>query len=67
MIEVVVLLKNTTLNALSEHSVKMNGPVVRVGETESLVALDAQVVQALLVKARPEDTRLDDVILRLAL
>ncbi len=63
----VVLLKKSTLHALSEHAVTEMGPVVEINETEALVMLSAEVVTRLIALARPEDERIDDVITRLAL
>ncbi len=63
----VVLLKKSTLHALSEHAVTEMGPVVEINETEALVMLSAEVVAHLITLAKPEDERIDDVITRLAL
>ncbi len=63
----VVLLKKSTLHALSEHAVTEMGPVVEINQTEALVMLSAEVVTRLIALARPEDERIDDVITRLAL
>jgi len=63
----VVLLKKSTLHALSEHAVTEMGPVVEINQTEALVMLSAEVVAHLITLAKPEDERIDDVITRLAL
>ncbi len=63
----VVLLKKSTLHALSEHAVTEMGPVVEINETEALVMLSDEVITRLIALAKPEDERLDDVITRLAL
>ncbi len=63
----VVLLKKSTLHALSEHAVTEMGPAVEINQTEALVMLSAEVVTRLIALARPEDERIDDVITRLAL
>lgn len=63
----VVLLKKSTLHALSEHAVTEMGPVVELSETEALVMLSAEVITRLITLAKPEDERIDDVITRLAL
>lgn len=63
----VVLLKKSTLHALSEHAVTEMGPVVEINQTEALVMLSAEVITRLIALARPEDERIDDVIARLAL
>ncbi|MCL4199370.1 MAG: hypothetical protein KJZ69_17905 [Phycisphaerales bacterium] len=62
----VVLLKKSTLHALSEHAVTEMGPVVEINENEALVMLSAEVITRLITLARPEDERIDDVITRLA-
>ncbi len=63
----VVLLKKSTLHALSEHAVTEMGPVVEINQTEALVMLSAEVIARLIALAKPQDERLDDVITRLAL
>ena len=67
MINVAVLLRKSTLAALTEHSVHTVGGAIPINENESLVLLTADTLMALLERARPEDTRLDDVIVRIAL
>ncbi|MCC6910181.1 MAG: hypothetical protein IT430_19790 [Phycisphaerales bacterium] len=63
----VVLLKKSTLHALSEHAVTEMGPVVEINEAEALVMLSDEVITRLITLAKPEDERIDDVIARLAL
>lgn len=67
MMRLVVLVRKSTLHALSEHAVTEMGPVVEINDTEALVMLSAEVVSQLITLAKPEDERIDDVIARLAL
>jgi hypothetical protein len=67
MLQVAVLLQRSTLRVLNEHSVTEVGGAFDLSPTEALVLLDAETLQVLLGQARPEDSRLDDVIMRLAL
>ncbi len=62
-----LVVRQSTLHALAEHSVTGLGDPLPLNDRESLVLLDAQVVERLLGLARPGDERIDDVILRLAL
>ena len=65
MIELAIVIKKTTLNALTEHSIAPQlGGAIDISPTEAIVLLDAEVVRRLLDSARPEDTRIDDVIRR---
>ena len=63
----VVLVKKSTLHALSEHAVTDMGPVVEINDAEALVMLSAEVITRLIALATPADERIDDVISRLAL
>ena len=68
MLEFVVLIKRSTLQAVNEHSTAERfGGVLPLNEHEALVHLDQEVVQAIIRNAKPEDRRIDDVILRRAL
>ncbi len=67
MLELAILVRNSTLAALREHSTDMLDDPLPLNERESLVLLSADVVQRLLGSAEPRDTRIDDVIMRLAL
>lgn len=67
MLQIVLLVKQSTLAALAEHSTEEAASAVLINDREALVLLPADTVRALLDRARPEDTRIDDVIMRLAL
>ena len=67
MMQLVVLVKKSTLHVLSEHAVCEMGPVVEINDAEALVMLSAEVISQLMTLAKPEDERIDDVIARLAL
>jgi hypothetical protein len=67
VLKLAVLVKKSTLAALGEHSVHQLSDAMPLSETEALVLLDADTVRRLLALARPEDTRIDDAIMRLAL
>lgn len=67
MVELAILVRNSTLAALREHSTHPMADPLPLNERESLVLLSADVVQRLLSIAWPEDARIDDVIMRLAL
>ena len=67
MLELAVLVKKSSLAALSEHSVHRLDSAVSLNESEALILLDAEVVRRLLDLARPEDARIDDVIMRMVL
>jgi hypothetical protein len=67
MVQIPVIVKNTTLNALAEHTTGQSLAAIPVNESESIVVLDEDVLRTLLAQARPTDKRLDDVILRHAL
>lgn len=64
----VVLVKKSSLRALSEHSVDdIQSDAVEINETEALILMSAEVITRLIALARPEDQRIDDVLMRLAL
>lgn len=67
MLELAILVKKSTLAALEEHSSKVVGGSISFNEYEALVLLKADTLSKLLSIARPEDTRIDEVIMRLAL
>lgn len=67
MIQLAVVIKSSTLMILREHSTHPLNDPLPLNEQESLVLLDAEVVQTLLSSAQPGDSRIDDVILRRAL
>jgi len=68
MLEFVVLVKQSTLRAVSEHSTAVRfGGVRPLNEHEALVHIDQEVVQAIIRNAKPEDRRIDEVIMRLVL
>jgi hypothetical protein len=68
VLQLALVVRRSTLVALSEHSsAAALGGSIPLGESEAIVLLDAEVVRRLLEAARPEDTRLDDVIMRMAL
>jgi hypothetical protein len=66
MVQIPVVIKNTTLNALAEHTTEALR-AIPVNGSESIVLLDEEVVRVLLAQTRPTDTRIDDVILRSSL
>jgi hypothetical protein len=66
MVQIPVVIKNTTLNALAEHTTEAL-QAIPVNGSESIVLLDEEVVRVLLAQTRPTDTRIDDVILRSSL
>ena len=68
MLQLAVVVKKSTLAALSEHSITPAlGGALPLNDNEALVLLSADVVRALLDQAQPGDTRIDEVIMRLAL
>jgi hypothetical protein len=67
MIQFAVLVKKPTLLILAEHGSGKMGGVIDLNETEALVMLSAEVITTLIQLANPEDERIDDVIVRLAL
>jgi hypothetical protein len=68
MLELAILIKASTLRALAEHSTAPQlGGALPLNESESLMIVSADSLRRLLDLARPEDTRIDEVILRLAL
>jgi hypothetical protein len=67
MLMLAVVIKQSTLRALEEHSVKTVGGAININDNEAIVLLQADTVRRLLDLARPGDTRIDDAIMRLAL
>jgi len=67
MLQLALVVKTSTLRALTEHSIHTLGGALPLNESEAIVLLSADTVAELLRQARPEDTRIDDVIMRLAL
>ena len=65
--EIALLVKQTTLRVLSEHSTEEAASAVLINDTEAIVLLSAETVRRLLDRALPQDKRIDDVITRLAL
>ena len=67
MLRLVLLVRKSTLQILSEHWALDMELIVEINQSEALVLLTAEVVAHLITLAKPEDERIDDVISRLAL
>lgn len=67
MIQFAILVKRTTLTVLNEHAVNELHGFIPINETEALVMFSAETISKLIKLAKPEDERIDDVIVRLAL
>jgi hypothetical protein len=66
-LQVVLLIQRTTLLFLEEHARNELKDAVFINKHEALVMLQASTVQKLLSLAQPGDTRIDDVLRRVAL
>lgn len=66
-LQVAVVMQQSSLAILAEHTTRTFRRGLPLNETEALVLLTAPTIRRLLDRARPEDTRLDDVISRIGL
>jgi hypothetical protein len=66
-LQLVLLVQRKTLLFLQEHARNELKDAVLLNEREALVMLGADTVQKLLSLAQPGDTRIDDVLRRVAL
>jgi hypothetical protein len=67
MLQLALLVRKSTLSAIAEHSIADLSGAVDINDRESIVLLDAEVVRRILDLARPDDERIDEVILRMVL
>lgn len=67
MLQLIVLVKKSTLLILDEHSVNQVGPAVDLNADETLIMLSSDTLSRILAVAEPGDQRIDDVIARVAL
>ena len=65
-IQIPVVVEHTTLNVLSEHTTHEFKARIDISDRETIIALDGDVLGAILRAAEPDDVRIDQIIKRRA-
>jgi hypothetical protein len=66
-LDIPVMVRNSTLEVLREHTDKELGGSVPISDDESVILLSGSTLRRLIEVARPGDKRLDDVVARIGL